>query len=206
MAMLLQGKETPFDTELFSPIMKKLEELQKVDNIESRRIIAEHLRSSMMLIADGGRPSNIDRGYILRRLIRRMIRHLNKLQIDLNELSTLIEINVENLKEMYPELEKNKESMVMGIGISNQEALRRLNAYKKRAGWQSLNAISNNRLYGLYMGASRTLADAAMIEYIAKALYPTLFEDIDPIQTYIDYHKKYLPIVPEGTFGIRASQ
>ncbi len=109
MAMLLQGKETPFDTELFSPIMKKLEELQKVDNIESRRIIAEHLRSSMMLIADGGRPSNIDRGYILRRLIRRMIRHLNKLQIDLNELSTLIEINVDNLKEMYPELEKNKE-------------------------------------------------------------------------------------------------
>lgn len=109
MAMLLQGKETPFDTELFSPIMKKLEELQKVDNIESRRIIAEHLRSSMMIIADGGRPSNMDRGYILRRLIRRMIRHLNKLQIDLNELSTLIEINVENLKEMYPELEKNKE-------------------------------------------------------------------------------------------------
>lgn len=109
MAMLLQGKETPFDTELFSPIMKKLEELQKVDNIESRRIIAEHLRSSMMLIADGGRPSNIDRGYILRRLIRRMIRHLNKLQINLDELSTLIEINVENLKEMYPELEKNKE-------------------------------------------------------------------------------------------------
>ena len=109
MAMLLQGKETPFDTELFSPIMKKLEELQKVDNIESRRIISEHLRSSMMIIADGGRPSNMDRGYILRRLIRRMIRHLNKLQIDLNELSTLIEINVENLKEMYPELEKNKE-------------------------------------------------------------------------------------------------
>lgn len=104
------------------------------------------------------------------------------------------------------ELKKNRESMVMGIGISNQEALRRLNAYKKRAGWESLNAISNNRLYGLYMGASRTLADAAMIEYIAKALYPDLFEDIDPIQTYIDYHKKYLPIIPEGTFAIRASQ
>lgn len=58
--------------------MDKLEELQKVDNINSRRIVAEHLRASMMIIADGGRPSNIDRGYILRRLIRRMIRHLNK--------------------------------------------------------------------------------------------------------------------------------
>ena len=111
MTMLLQGKKTPFDTELFAPIMNKLEELQKEDIIESRRIIAEHLRSSMMIISDGGRPSNIDRGYVLRRLIRRMIRHMNKLQIDLNELSNLIELNVETLKEMYPDLEKNKETI-----------------------------------------------------------------------------------------------
>ena len=109
--MLLQGKETPFDTELFLPVMEKIQELQKVDYIESRRIIAEHLRSSMMIIADGGRPSNIDRGYVLRRLIRRMIRHMNKLQIDLAELSNLIDINVDNLKEMYPELEQNRETI-----------------------------------------------------------------------------------------------
>ena len=109
MTMLLQGKETPFDTELFKPVMDKLLELQKVDNIESRRIIAEHLRSSMMVISDGGRPSNVDRGYILRRLIRRMVRHMNKLQINLDEISTLIDINVENLKEMYPDLAKNQE-------------------------------------------------------------------------------------------------
>ena len=109
MTMLLQGKETPFDTELFKPVMDKLSELQKVDNIESRRIIAEHLRSSMMVISDGGRPSNVDRGYILRRLIRRMVRHMNKLQINLDEISTLIDINVENLKEMYPDLAKNAE-------------------------------------------------------------------------------------------------
>ncbi len=109
MTMLLQGKETPFETELFAPIMDKLVELQKVDNIASRRIVAEHLRSSMMIICDGGRPSNVDRGYILRRLIRRMVRHMNKLQISLDELSTLIDINVDNLKEMYPALEANKE-------------------------------------------------------------------------------------------------
>ena len=109
MAMLLQGKETPFDTELFKPVMDELLELQKIDNIESRRIIAEHLRSSMMIISDGGRPSNVDRGYILRRLIRRMVRHMNKLQINLDEISTLIDINVENLKEMYPDLAKNAE-------------------------------------------------------------------------------------------------
>ena len=89
--------------------MKKLDELQKIDSIESRRIVAEHLRSSMMIVSDGGRPSNLDRGYVLRRLIRRMIRHMNKLQINLDELSTLIDINVDNLKEMYPDLAKNKE-------------------------------------------------------------------------------------------------
>ena len=111
MTMLLQGKETPFDTELFSPVMDKIKELQKIDIIESRRIIAEHLRSSMMIIADGGRPSNLDRGYVLRRLIRRMIRHMNKIQIDLNQLKTLIDIYVENLGEMYPELIKNRETI-----------------------------------------------------------------------------------------------
>ena len=111
MTFVLQGKETPFDTELFLPVMEKIQELQKVDYIESRRIIAEHLRSSMMIIADGGRPSNNDRGYVLRRLIRRMIRHMNKLQIDLSELSNLIDINIDNLKEMYPELEQNRETI-----------------------------------------------------------------------------------------------
>ena len=62
-----------------------------------------------MIISDGGRPSNIDRGYILRRLIRRMTRHLNKLQISLDELGCLIDLDIEILKEMYPDLDKNKE-------------------------------------------------------------------------------------------------
>ena len=109
MTMLLQGKETPFDIELFSPVMDRLKELAQNDNLESRRIVAEHLRSSMMIISDGGRPSNIDRGYVLRRLIRRMTRHLNKLQIDLNELPNLISLYVDTLKEMYPELVEKKD-------------------------------------------------------------------------------------------------
>ena len=127
MTMLLQGKETPFDTELFKPVMDKLSELQKVDIIESRRIVAEHLRSSMMIIADGGRPSNLDRGYVLRRLIRRMIRQMNKLQIDLNELSTLIDINVDNLKEMYPELEQNRNNIKQVIIEEKDKFVKTLN-------------------------------------------------------------------------------
>ena len=102
------------------------------------------------------------------------------------------------------ELKKNQEAMVMGFNIDEKEALKRLEAYKNRPGWSALPAIKDNKLYGLYMGASRTLADAAMIQYIAKALYPSLFEDIDPIQTYINFHKNYLPVIPKGTFGVQA--
>ena len=80
----------------------------------------------MMIISDGGRPSNIDRGYVLRRLIRRMIRHLNKIQIDLTELSNLIDINIENLKEMYPELETNKEIIKTVINEEKEKFVKTL--------------------------------------------------------------------------------
>ena len=140
MTMLLQGKETPFDTELFSPVMDKLKELQKVDSIESRRIIAEHLRSSMMIIADGGRPSNLDRGYVLRRLIRRLIRHMNKLQINLDELLTLIDINVENLGEMYPELVKNKE-IIKAVILEEKDKFQKTLANGEREFQKEINRL-----------------------------------------------------------------
>ena len=111
MAMLLQGKETPFEIELFAPVMEELEKLQNVDSIQSRRIITEHLRSSMMIINDGGRPSNVDRGYILRRLLRRMTRHMNKLEIDLSKLGEIVDISIDSLKELYPELDANREEI-----------------------------------------------------------------------------------------------
>lgn len=111
MTMLLQGKQTPFEIELFAPVMEKLVELQNQDFIQSRRIVAEHLRSSMMIINDGGRPSNVDRGYILRRLLRRMTRHLNKLEINLEKLPELIDVSIGALQEMYPELLDNQETI-----------------------------------------------------------------------------------------------
>ncbi len=149
-AMLLQGKETPFDTEIFIPIMKKLEELQKLDSIYSRRIIAEHLRSSIMIIADGGRPSNLDRGYVLRRLIRRMIRHINKLQINLEELSMLIDLNIETLKDMYPELEEKKDS-IKSVIIEEKDKFVKTLAHGEREFYKELKnskAVGNKVLDG----------------------------------------------------------
>ena len=157
MAMLLQGKQTPFDTELFSPVMEKLQSLAKNDDIASRRIVAEHMRASMMIICDGGRPSNLDRGYILRRLIRRMTRHLNKLQIDLNELPNLIELNIETLKEMYPELESHKQEIKDVIVAEKDKFMKTLNNGERefnkvinRLKNQGINKIDGKTIFNLY--------------------------------------------------------
>ena len=158
MAMLLQGKETPFDTELFKPVMDKLQELAgENDSIESRRIVAEHLRASMMIIQDGGLPSNVDRGYILRRLIRRMVRHLRKLQINLNELGELIDLNIDTLKEMYPELHQNS-NKIKSVIIEEKDKFektlergeREFNKIVNRMKNEGKDTISGQDLFTLY--------------------------------------------------------
>ena len=158
MAMLLQGKETPFDTELFKPVMDKLQELAgENDSIESRRIVAEHLRASMMIIQDGGLPSNVDRGYILRRLIRRMVRHLRKLQINLNELGELIDLNIDTLKEMYPELHQNS-NKIKSVIIEEKDKFektlergeREFNKIVNRMKNDGKDTISGQDLFTLY--------------------------------------------------------
>ena len=154
---LLQGKQTPFDTELFLPIMNKLQELSQNDNIESRRIVAEHLRASMMIASDGVRPSNIDRGYILRRLIRRMTRHLNKLGIGLDELENLIDLDIETLKEMYPELENNK-ALIKEVILTEKDKFmktlvrgeREFNKVMLKIKDQNLDTIDSESIFKLY--------------------------------------------------------
>ena len=157
MTMLLQGKETPYEIELFAPVMEKLEELQKVDNIQSRRIVTEHLRSSMMIINDGGRPSNVDRGYILRRLLRRMTRHLNKLGINLELLPEIINVSINSLKELYPELEKNKATIVSVIVEEKNKFMRTLQNGEKefekvvnKAKGQGKDTLDTQIVFNLY--------------------------------------------------------
>ena len=142
-AMLLQGKETPYDIEIFVPVMEKLSKLQKVDEIHSRRIIAEHLRSSIMIISDGGRPSNLDRGYVLRRLIRRMIRHMNKLQINLDELGNLIDLDINVLREMYPELSAKKET-IKSVILEEKDKFVKTLTHGEREFAKELNKIKNS--------------------------------------------------------------
>ncbi len=111
--MILQGKKSVYEIEMFVDIMNKIKELSGDKYIEkSARIITDHMRASLMIMVDGVRPSNVEQGYILRRLIRRLIRHMRKLEIDMDKIVDIANITVEVSKEMYPELDKNKDEII----------------------------------------------------------------------------------------------
>lgn len=111
--MVLQDKPTVFETDLFAPIISLLEALSGksyLEDMESFRIIADHVRASAFLIAEGILPSNVDRGYILRRLIRRSARRAQKLNLPLQYIGEVIAEFGTTYKNVYPEIsEKQKE-------------------------------------------------------------------------------------------------
>ncbi|MFA4817247.1 MAG: alanine--tRNA ligase [Parcubacteria group bacterium] len=112
---VLSGKESVYETELFQLIFEKISSLrhpmsksEEIDILKSQRIIADHLKAATFMIADGVEPLNIGRGYVLRRLVRRAIRHGKLLGIEKNFLIQLAAVVVEVYKDFYPELEENK--------------------------------------------------------------------------------------------------
>ena len=113
MAAITQGVYDNFEINLFKAIISAAEEISGVKAEGpfkiSHRIIADHLRSSAFLIAEGITPSNECRGYVLRRILRRAIRHINKLGYKGLMLRKLFPILVEEMGVVYPELEKQKE-------------------------------------------------------------------------------------------------
>ncbi len=105
---ILQGLNSVYETELFEPLIKKITEASKKDEIKHKRIIADHIRASTFVLSEGIIPSNVEHGYVLRRLIRRSIRSCIVLECDPNILKELAEIVIKIYGSDYPELEKEK--------------------------------------------------------------------------------------------------
>ncbi|HUD09066.1 MAG TPA: alanine--tRNA ligase, partial [Candidatus Saccharimonadales bacterium] len=107
----LTGKENVFETDIFQPLIRKIEEIstreyKEEENQKAMRIISDHLRTATFMIADGVVPSNVERGYILRRLIRRAVRQGKILGIENNFAAKIAEVVISEYKETYPELAK----------------------------------------------------------------------------------------------------
>ncbi len=112
---VLEGKDDNYLSSIWIDVIKKIEEVSNKKyegNETSMRIIADHIRSAVFISADYAsiKPSNTDQGYILRRLIRRAIRHAKKLEIDINSNfeSDIANVIIDKYKKYYKELEENR--------------------------------------------------------------------------------------------------
>ncbi len=110
-AAVLQGVHNNYDIDIFRHIIEKIAKIANTRDYEqtSLRVIADHIRSCSFLILDGVTPSNEGRGYVLRRIIRRAIRHGNKLGLRDPFFHKLVPTLVEEMGEAYPELAKNEQ-------------------------------------------------------------------------------------------------
>jgi alanyl-tRNA synthetase len=116
--MALNGKTNIFEIDVFEPLMKKIEEITGKtihhENARSFRIIADHIKAATFILGDerGVTPSNVDQGYILRRYIRRCVRHLRLLGADLSKLDSTVELAkvvIKLYEQDYPTLHEKKQ-------------------------------------------------------------------------------------------------
>jgi alanyl-tRNA synthetase len=118
LTMVLQNKETVFDTDLFQPIIKRFAQLTGVTYGKdhradiSLRVIADHGRSLVFLAGDGVLPSNEGRGYIFRRVLRRAVRHGKLLGLDKPFLGEAADTVIELMAGQYPELTAHRDRIV----------------------------------------------------------------------------------------------
>jgi len=115
LALVMQNKDTVYETDLFSPIIKKIEELTELkyekqpDDIKAAfNVLADHIRSSCLIIADGCTPSNEGRGYVLRKIIRRAALFDQKLRTEAI-FPLLVDTFIDDMGTIYPELQTNRE-------------------------------------------------------------------------------------------------
>ena len=125
-ACIFQDVDSNFDTDLFLPIINEIEDLSGVmyDGSMPFKVIADHIRSITFALADGASFSNVGRGYILRRLLRRSVRFGRKLGLDGLFMYKLVEVVVKTYKDVYPYLEK-KEARVKALVMHEEELFNR---------------------------------------------------------------------------------
>lgn len=151
---VVQSAPTVFDIDLFLPIIKIIPHRNIENEAKSVRIIADHVRGAVFLIADGVLPSNVEQGYILRRILRRAIRHGKILNLDKKFFIPLSQKIIELYKEFYPELAVKHNDILTVIEKEEtkfEATLERgLKEFKKGLVGKTDKIISGNDAFYLY--------------------------------------------------------
>jgi alanyl-tRNA synthetase len=148
-AMLLQGVSSAYDTTLFAPIVASIESAAggRSDAINSGnksvRIIADHVRAASALIAEGLMPSNTDRGYILRRLLRRSVNHASMLGIDKDGLASIVSATTAQLGEDYDHI-RDRSDHIKDVATREYKAFARTLRKGQRELEKALGALKGS--------------------------------------------------------------
>ncbi|MCD6422382.1 alanine--tRNA ligase [bacterium] len=129
---VLEGKKDVFATSLFGPLMEAIERETKERNVRYQRILADHLRSIVFLLAEGIMPSNVDRGYVLRRFIRRARVALLILGGEKEALLKLAEKVIEQFEDPYEELKQERSSILSALAMEIERYERTLQQGKRQ--------------------------------------------------------------------------
>ncbi|MDI9442067.1 MAG: alanine--tRNA ligase [Firmicutes bacterium] len=162
-AAILQGKDSIFEVDNFYPIVAKVAEIAKTSyKVDERkdvslRVIADHLRAVTFLVGDGVLPSNEGRGYVLRRLIRRAIRHGRLLGITDPFANEVIAVVVEQMKAAYPDLLERREYIFRVVSLEEErfnatleQGMHLLAELTKRAEKEGRTVIAGKDAFQLY--------------------------------------------------------
>lgn len=164
---VIQGKESVFETDLFADIIDETEKLTGISYNKSPekikaafRVLADHVRSTSFLIADGCSPSNEGRGYVLRKIIRRAAMFAQKLSDDKQLLAKLSFRLIKQMSKVYPELEANKKLIINVLNsevekfatnlIQGQNIFAKYIEENKKAGLSYLSGQQVFKLYDTY--------------------------------------------------------
>jgi alanyl-tRNA synthetase len=147
---ILQEKDNVYETEIFAPLMHEVRKLANVETptnkqLKSIRIIVEHARASTFILAEGIVPLNTEQGYVLRRMIRKAIRHGKLMGIENEFLSSISEMVIEMYSEEYPHLESKGETIVSEL---QREYKKFNNTLQKGLNRFYRIAENNNRISG----------------------------------------------------------
>lgn len=150
LSMLMQGKDNIFDTDLFAPIMRALDQLSPEGGIRGKRIIADHIRTAVFILGDGVTPSNTDRGYILRRLIRRAVRYADRLGIPEGALAGIVDIVIETYGGVYENLSQAHEYIKKALAEEAAKFRKTLAKGLREFEKMSANGISGREAFVLF--------------------------------------------------------
>jgi alanyl-tRNA synthetase len=146
-AAVMQGVNSNYDTDLFKSLINASKKLLKNESSNSHKVVADHIRSTSFLIADGITPENEGRGYVLRRILRRAIRHGYKMGAKQPFLFNLVDDLSELMKDAYPVLIEKKDHIKKTIQNEEHKFFETLEKGIKILD-EEINSLSGNQISG----------------------------------------------------------